>query len=259
VKQRLTGEVGAHHYSGIYALICTVTGKRYIGQASNIKKRWVDHLKLLRYGEHRNRYLQRAFTKYGEEGFALVVLERCDVAVLAEREQYWMDKYSWGRLFNLAPSSTSTLGMKYSEQARANLRAAIKRPARISDEERARRSERARVRWEAGLRLKFVGAFLGKKHSEETRRAFSLMRKGKPASEGSRKALMDYCLGKRSAETRKRMSDTWKRIWAKRKAEGFQFPKHTPEAIANMRAAQKKSWVARKAKRALAEAQCPPN
>ena len=51
---------------GIYALV--INGKYYIGKNHLIEKekRIKDHLNLLLKGEHYNRYLQKAFDKYGD-------------------------------------------------------------------------------------------------------------------------------------------------------------------------------------------------
>lgn len=64
--------------SGIYALVNQVTGERYVGQAKDIRRRVLSHLRDLRAGTHKTneaRVLQRAWDEYGEVNFEAVVLE----------------------------------------------------------------------------------------------------------------------------------------------------------------------------------------
>jgi len=59
---------------GIYTVTNAVSGTVYVGQARNIRKRWEVHRSTLESGNHRNRYLQRAWNKYGAEAFRFEVL-----------------------------------------------------------------------------------------------------------------------------------------------------------------------------------------
>lgn len=77
---------------GIYFIECLSTGKWYIGQAKNLRNRWVGHRMKLRKGNHNNAYLQRSFDKYGEEDFYFGVLEFCSKEDLAEREIFWINE-----------------------------------------------------------------------------------------------------------------------------------------------------------------------
>jgi len=79
------------HASGVYQIRCIPTGKIYVGSAVNLFKRWYDHRRTLRKGEHGNRYLQHAWDKYGEKQFAFEILELVDVSYLLEVEQEWID------------------------------------------------------------------------------------------------------------------------------------------------------------------------
>ena len=62
----------------------------YIGQSTDIKKRWTQHLIDLNGGYHHNCYLQRAWNKYGESNFEFIVLEQCTKDKIASREAYWI-------------------------------------------------------------------------------------------------------------------------------------------------------------------------
>jgi group I intron endonuclease len=61
--------------SGIYRI--TVNGKRYIGSAADIRKRWFEHIYGLRLGNHANAKLQNSYNKYGEASLSLEVLFLC--------------------------------------------------------------------------------------------------------------------------------------------------------------------------------------
>jgi group I intron endonuclease len=79
------------HASGVYQIRCIPTGKIYVGSAVDLFKRWEQHRRTLRKGEHRNRYLQHAWDKYGEKQFVFEILEFVDVSHLLEIEQEWID------------------------------------------------------------------------------------------------------------------------------------------------------------------------
>lgn len=78
---------------GIYNIINTINGHRYVGQASNLNKRKNDHFSDLRLSKHRNSHLQRAYNKYGVNAFLFKVLEENIVdEILTSQEQYWFDR-----------------------------------------------------------------------------------------------------------------------------------------------------------------------
>lgn len=62
---------------GIYAILNTANGKRYIGSAVNFQKRWNAHLHYLRKGVHHSSKLQRSWNKHGEQAFQFEVLMNC--------------------------------------------------------------------------------------------------------------------------------------------------------------------------------------
>jgi group I intron endonuclease len=107
--------------SGIYKIVCTSTGKVYIGSSTDLRGRKSDHWSALRRGDHRNRMLQSAWNKYGENAFTYEVLELVLVSFLLEREQYWIDRLRCcdrRKGFNLSPTAGSTLGKRHSLETR---------------------------------------------------------------------------------------------------------------------------------------------
>jgi group I intron endonuclease len=85
---------------GIYRIRNLVNNKCYIGSSKNINRRWHRHKCGLRNNHHENVILQRAWNKYGEENFVFEVIEECDLSILLETEQKYLDlnpKYNIGK------------------------------------------------------------------------------------------------------------------------------------------------------------------
>jgi hypothetical protein len=96
----------------IYKITNTVNGKIYIGQTIHTTEwRWNTHLLAAynnRMGDH-NVLFHRAIRKYGIDAFVVEELEKCDNAMLSEREQYWIKKYnSYKEGYNLTIGGEGT-------------------------------------------------------------------------------------------------------------------------------------------------------
>jgi group I intron endonuclease len=74
--------------TGIYAIVNMINGKKYIGQAHDIKKRNNDELTALKNNRFFNDHLQHAFNKYVEKNFIFIFIEECSEEKLNEREKY---------------------------------------------------------------------------------------------------------------------------------------------------------------------------
>lgn len=64
--------------AGVYMIQNILNGKRYIGSTNNFKRRINRHRSELRMGIHHSIHLQRAYNKYGEDKFVIVILEKCE-------------------------------------------------------------------------------------------------------------------------------------------------------------------------------------
>lgn len=107
--------------SGIYCIRCNWNGKVYIGSATYLAERKGDHRRALLKGKHENKYLQRAWDKYGKDEFSYAILEYCDIGSLVEREQYYLDSYQTTNRnmgFNIFPFARSPRGYKQSEESK---------------------------------------------------------------------------------------------------------------------------------------------
>lgn len=107
---------------GIYQILNTKNGKRYIGCAINWMKRKREHLFLLRHNSHTNSHLQNAYNNYGENFFKFEIIEHVEHSKnLIKREQFWIDKYDFDKLYNIRKIAYSNLGIKWSNKSREKL------------------------------------------------------------------------------------------------------------------------------------------
>lgn len=91
---------------GIYKIQNKINGKCYIGQSTNIHKRWTSHRNRWKNPSDHNYEtpLYRAFRKYGIESFTFEVLEECDAAELNTKEVSYIQQYdSFWHGYNQTP------------------------------------------------------------------------------------------------------------------------------------------------------------
>lgn len=157
--------------SGIYMLTNSVTGKRYVGQAKNIRYRWYWHRNAARAADGLSykcrTAIARAMRKYGPEQFSIEILELCSQDIVDDREIHWI-------------AAKGTL-----HPAGYNLTSGGK-PARRVDDVGARisaanKGRRKTPEWRENLRK----ARLGKKLSAETRAKISEVQRGRKQAEES--------------------------------------------------------------------------
>ena len=137
--------------SGIYEIVNTVNGKRYIGSANKLKLRQWQHVNSLKRNKHHSIKLQRAWNKYGEAAFKFLPILTCQPSMLLFYEQQLLDKVR--PEYNIAPTAGSSRGIKRGP---------------LSPEHKAKISEGGK----------------GLKRSEETRKRMSEAQKGNKKSQG---------------------------------------------------------------------------
>ena len=75
---------------GIYKITNLINGHSYIGQSTNIERRWCNHKNEI----NKDYPLYRAFKKYGIENFNFSIIELCEVSELDEKEIFYIKKYN---------------------------------------------------------------------------------------------------------------------------------------------------------------------
>ncbi len=208
--------------SGIYRIVCVANKLFYVGSSVNLRIRQYAHFRELRCNEHGNSKLQRAFNKYGEASFIFEIIELVLSPFLLEREQYWLDTLQpFGKKgFNMTPTAGSTLGRKFSPEAKEKIR--LKALGRKRTPDAIEKTRQAN---------------LGRKQSPEVIERIRQSKVGKKRpSESVEKSRQGHLGLKHTAETRQKMSMSH---------VGMSRKKHKPESIEKMR----QSALARNAKR----------
>ena len=77
----------------IYVITNDINGKQYVGKTTDtLQGRFSDHCKDSVLEHCKGRPLYYAMNKYGKEHFHISQLEECELNILPQREQYWIEK-----------------------------------------------------------------------------------------------------------------------------------------------------------------------
>lgn len=80
--------------SGIYKITYIPTGESYVGQSSDIKTRWANHLKTaLGMDKAASSTLHTHMAQHGVENYTFELLEECPNSKLREREKFYIDTF----------------------------------------------------------------------------------------------------------------------------------------------------------------------
>lgn len=181
--------------SGIYLIINNTDIKSYVGSASDITRRFTNHLYNLRHNKHYNKHLQSSWNKYGESNFEFHVIEYCPKEKLIEREQFYLDIFQTCKSengFNKNPKAESCLGVKHSKEAN----------------ERKSKRQKGHT-WCRGMKM-----------PEEFKKKISEIMKGNKygsfeRSEADKKRLREMNKGRKfSNETKEKMSKAIAKVWS---------------------------------------------
>lgn len=200
--------------SGIYEIVNTVNGKRYIGSATRLRKRFASHRCYLRKGMHHSQPLQKAWDKYGEAAFIFAPILICAPAELLFYEARCLAVLT--PEYNVATAVDNAMrGRKHSADTRAKIGAAQK--GKIVSAETRGRISRAGVGRVCSVetRLRRGRSLLG-----NTNAAGSKGRTGAKASDALRAKLAAAHKGVPLSDAhRAAMSAAQKRRWAKSRGE----------------------------------------
>lgn len=105
--------------SGVYKITNINNENSYIGSSIDVYKRWNKHKVCLRNGNHHSQHLQNAWNKYGESSFVFEVLLFCEINLLIEKEQHYLDTVK--PEYNIARKAGNVLGVKRSVETRKKI------------------------------------------------------------------------------------------------------------------------------------------
>lgn len=100
---------------GIYRWVNLITGKSYIGSSGNLSDRFRQYFNinfLEREVIRNNSYIYKSLIKNGYSNFKLEILEYCELDVILEREQYYLDRFN--PEYNILKIAGSFRGFKHS-------------------------------------------------------------------------------------------------------------------------------------------------
>lgn len=110
---------------GIYIIINTVNGKRYIGSSKNIYDRLCEHKSNLKNNKGHNVHLQAAWNKYGEDKFICCAIEFCEELKRFDREQYYINCFH--PEYNLTENVVANTGHIPTKECREKISKTLKR------------------------------------------------------------------------------------------------------------------------------------
>ena len=200
---------------GIYCLLNTVNGKRYVGASVDVKNRWSAHRCSLRKGTHRNVHLQRAWNRDGEGAFVFQMLEEvADTNKLLNRERANIALYnSCGDKdgYNLSMPDETNTKFILPEETRRRMSEALK--GKSPSEEHRRNLSKSRIgkRMPESSRLKMaasIQALYDSEYGVEYRRKQSEKHTGKVLTEEHIRNITKASTGRlHSEETRRKLCE----------------------------------------------------
>jgi hypothetical protein len=88
-------------FPGIYSI--TFCGMVYIGAASNIWKRWREHMSRLRRGQHLNAAMSAAYAEHGMRVFVFQILEVVELPDFLHERERWHISHTANCCNHVAP------------------------------------------------------------------------------------------------------------------------------------------------------------
>ena len=152
--------------AGVYQIVHIATGRRYVGQAKNVNRRWREHRRDLAKGGHTSLHLQRAWIKYGPDAFQFTLLHSCNEIMLDELEQHELDA---GAVFNVLKYARSPRGVARRDETKQRISAALRGKEKSAAHRAALSAANLGKRQSAEVRAKKSATQKGRAHSPEHR------------------------------------------------------------------------------------------
>lgn len=163
--------------SGIYTITNIIDGKIYVGLATNLYIRKLNHFIELKNRKHCNKHLQRAYNKYGKDSFLFEILVECEEKYLCSEEHYWCNILNvHNSMYGYNTRPTHPYGkVKHSEETKKKISESHKGKYMS---ESSKQKMRDKVYTEE-IRKNMSNGRKGMKFSEEHKRNISESNKGK--------------------------------------------------------------------------------
>jgi group I intron endonuclease len=218
---------------GIYRIKNLINSKCYYGSSKQIEKRFKKHKKQLKNNTHINCILQKAWNKYGEDNFLFEIVEECNLNILLEVEQKYLDlqpEYNIG--IKSSGGDNLTKNPNKDKIVKKMTESVIRRYDSMTDEEKKEKHSypmELNPNWKGGLSISYCeicdkkisqGAkrclkhiefkrdgvknpFFGKQHSDETKKKLSEKRLGNYNGEQNIPIIIDDIEYRSSGEASK--------------------------------------------------------
>lgn len=195
-----------HTISGIYEIVNTVTGRRYVGSSCHISRRWRKHRNFLLAGNHHSKYLQRSWNMHGPDAFEWRVIELCHPDELIPREQAAVAHLR--PEYNVSPVAGTQRGYRHTPEAIAKMSAA-----------QVNKKPMTGFKHSAEARANMSAAHKGNKPTEATRLKMSAALRGRKMSAEAKAKMSAWHKGRKFSESHKTNLRAAKRLaWQKRRA-----------------------------------------
>lgn len=192
--------------SGIYEIHNSVTGRSYVGSASDLESRFIHHMYVLERNRHCNPHLQRSWNRHGSKSFTFITLEYCPPESLIEREQFYIDaRIGKGNLYNVRLDASSQYGLKHSNATKEKISLSLlgnKRGAGNQTFKGHVHSTEAKNK--ISIANKGNKYCVGRKYTNETRNKLSLAQTGKTASVEAKERMSNSHKGFRHTDESKK-------------------------------------------------------
>ena len=255
---------------GVYLIQSIVKPERvYVGSASDIEKRWRDHIRELNDGKHSSLQLQYHYDKYGQNDLIFEIIESGEYLCkqhLLSREQGWFGHFHYFNkvipYFNNDPIAGSRLGFHNTEESnKKNSKSHLgktpwlgkkHKPETIKKLSESKKGNKYCVGRVCSPKMMEI---FKKPKTEEHKEKLSKSAMGRPSprkgvklSEETKQKLRDINLGKKHTEkTKLKMSDSHKGkkhncdSWNKGKINVY-----SEETIMKMKKARRLYWQRKK-------------
>jgi group I intron endonuclease len=190
---------------GIYK-ITSPSGKIYIGQSTNIEKRFERYKKLNKYDLNNQPRIYNSLKKHKPNNHIFEIIEECKLEELNIRERYWQDYYDvlGPNGLNCILTQTDELPKIFSQKTKNKISENKKGHPMFTEEwkEKISKGNLGKIRTDEH-KLNYSNASLGKVKSDDFKQLMSNIHKGKTTSNETKLKMSESHKGKTITEEHK--------------------------------------------------------